>query len=389
MLRRCFQESNPNPCFGMIMPPTTAGSRSSGNDFGTMLEIKSVKMLHDGRSIVETRGTHAFRIMERGTMDGYMVARIERCSFSPLFSGGARASNYFFFGRTKKNKPYRILDYHSIYPDVFGDADSIPSPLPPIITAEFDIQTTPGAASGALTSLTENEPTLPRSYAEEMQQLTDACRAFLAQIQRGAAPWVVQRLNYIYGPMPTDPTHFSYWMALVSIFFSFLSMFGHARMQARHVRPCAIADRDIPPGPADRRYGKGQTFTSELAAASSSVSSALDRAIEQSLVRRRACHGRRTRMKINPDAFAFALGGSRMAALFHDNAGDPVFPTDGCQGLENTKTVSPVRHVVCWCAHRHRWLAHTAPRLSDIFVRVACISFLHPFSLVRFSANTR
>ncbi|KAF8505595.1 LON-domain-containing protein [Russula emetica] len=186
MLRRCFQKSNPNPCFGMIMPPTAAGGRSSGNDFGTMLEIKSVKMLHDGRSMVETRGTYPFRIMERGTMDGYMVARIER-----------------------------ILDYHSIHPDVFGDADSIPSPLPPIITAEVGIQTTPGAVSGALVSLTENEPTSPRSYAEEMQQLLDACRAFLVQIQRGAAPWVVQRLNYIYGPMPTDPTHFSYWMAMV------------------------------------------------------------------------------------------------------------------------------------------------------------------------------
>ena len=49
----------------------------------------------------------------------------------------------------------------------------------------------------------------------------------------------------------------------------------------------AIADRDTTyiTGPADRRYGKGQTFTDEIAAASSSVGSALDRAIEQSLVR--------------------------------------------------------------------------------------------------------
>ena len=102
MLRRCFQGSNPNPCFGMIMPPTPDGGRSSGNDFGTMLEIKSVKMLHDGRSMVETRGIYPFRIMERGTMDGYMVARIERCSFSLFFNGSARASNYSFFGLTKK-----------------------------------------------------------------------------------------------------------------------------------------------------------------------------------------------------------------------------------------------------------------------------------------------
>lgn len=102
MLRRCFQKSNTNPSFGMIMPPTVAGGRSSGNDFGTMLEIKSVKMLHDGRSIVETRGTYPFRIMERGTMDGYMVARIERCTFSLYFNGGARASDYSFFGQTQK-----------------------------------------------------------------------------------------------------------------------------------------------------------------------------------------------------------------------------------------------------------------------------------------------
>jgi len=93
MLRRCFQQPNPNPCFGMIMPPTAAGGRSSGNDFGTMLEIKSVKLLPDGRSMVEARGTYIFRIMERGTMDGYMVARIERCSSSSFFNGGGRASN--------------------------------------------------------------------------------------------------------------------------------------------------------------------------------------------------------------------------------------------------------------------------------------------------------
>ncbi len=227
------------------------------------------------------------------------------------------------------------MDYHSIYPDVSGDADSIQSPLPPIIiaetaeTAEVDIQTTPGAASGARESLIENMSNSPRSYAEEMQQLANACRTFLVQIQLGAAPWVVQRLNYILGPMPADPIHFSYWMAMVSIFFSFLSMLGgHPRSrackQARHVRPCAIADRDEPTGPADRRYGKGQTFTDEIAATSSPVSCALDRTIEQSLVRRRTHHGRRTRMRIDPDEFA--LGGSRMAALFHDNCWRPRLP---------------------------------------------------------------
>ena len=114
-------------------------------------------------------------------------------------------------------------------------------------------------------------------------------------------------------------------------------------MQARHVRTCATADQANPTGPADRRYGKGQTFTGEVAAASSSVSSALDRAIEQSLVRRKACHGRRTRIIIDPDTFA--LGGSRMAALFRDNCWRPWLPRRTISGLRVDNSVSPVRHV--------------------------------------------
>lgn len=79
MLRRCLE--SPKPAFGMIMPPRAAPSPNdpgNGNDYGTMLEIRSVQMLPDGRSIVETWGTHRFRILERGALDGYMVGRIER-----------------------------------------------------------------------------------------------------------------------------------------------------------------------------------------------------------------------------------------------------------------------------------------------------------------------
>lgn len=41
------------------------------------------------------------------------------------------------------------------------------------------------------------------------------CRAFLDRLQRGAAPWVVQRLSSTYGEMPSDPALFSFWVALV------------------------------------------------------------------------------------------------------------------------------------------------------------------------------
>lgn len=74
MLRRCLE--SPTPRFGIIMPPKTA-STSVNMDFGTMLEIRQVKMLHDGRSLVHTWGVSRFRVLERGTLDGYMVGRVE------------------------------------------------------------------------------------------------------------------------------------------------------------------------------------------------------------------------------------------------------------------------------------------------------------------------
>jgi Lon protease-like protein len=49
-------------------------------EYGTMHEI-SVQMLPDGRSLVETYGSFWLRILERGSLDGYTVGRIERYVF--------------------------------------------------------------------------------------------------------------------------------------------------------------------------------------------------------------------------------------------------------------------------------------------------------------------
>lgn len=47
------------------------------------------------------------------------------------------------------------------------------------------------------------------------EELMSVCRGFLDQLRQGTAPWVVQRLNNTYGPMPTDANSFSFWVALV------------------------------------------------------------------------------------------------------------------------------------------------------------------------------
>lgn len=134
----------------------------------------------------------------------------------------------------------RIVDYPSLYPDVPGDPHSIPPPiLQTAANTEADVQATTGTASSAPAASGSGPP---RSYAQETQELVDLCLAFLDQIQRGAAPWVVQRLNrlnHIYGPMPTDPAYFSFWMAMVSTCF-FLPIFEWCGRSLT----CVMADRE-------------------------------------------------------------------------------------------------------------------------------------------------
>jgi hypothetical protein len=45
------------------------------------------------------------------------------------------------------------------------------------------------------------------------QELMAICHSFLSQLRQ--APWVVQRLNNAHGPMPSDISSFSFWVAIV------------------------------------------------------------------------------------------------------------------------------------------------------------------------------
>ncbi|KAJ7507832.1 PUA-like domain-containing protein [Mycena galericulata] len=143
MLRRCLEQRV--PAFGMVMPARQgagAGVVAAQPDYGTMLEVRSVQMLADGRSMVETWSTFRFRILERGTLDWL---------------------------HRRPHRAHRRL-----------------SPTPP------------------------SSPPLPPTPS--------SCRyapPFSTSLRRGTAPWVVQRLNNVYGAPPTDPAAFAYWVALV------------------------------------------------------------------------------------------------------------------------------------------------------------------------------
>ena len=47
------------------------------SDYGTMLEIRDIQYFPDGRSVVDTMGGRRFKVLERGTKDGYATAKVE------------------------------------------------------------------------------------------------------------------------------------------------------------------------------------------------------------------------------------------------------------------------------------------------------------------------
>jgi len=71
----------------MIRRAMEAGTREFGmctnspdkafSDYGTMLEIRDIQYFPDGRSVVDTMGGRRFKVVDRGTKDGYSTATVE------------------------------------------------------------------------------------------------------------------------------------------------------------------------------------------------------------------------------------------------------------------------------------------------------------------------
>ncbi|OJT03725.1 LON peptidase N-terminal domain and RING finger protein 1 [Trametes pubescens] len=235
-----------------------------------MLAIRNVQMLPDGRSLVETWGTWRFRVMERGTLDGYMVARIERIEdYEEELDDTAIAPE-------DPSEDDERQDPAEVGPD---DVGAMQTPLGgravggTTATAQVEeqheaavraqlgdaataaqtasilvSQSRPGAIhASSSTSLAESNsssshghspptsqdepvaskaknpaasgagamPTSPQSPRPPTNaELMAKCHAFIDQMREGT-PWVVQHLNNNYVPMPSDAASFSFWMALV------------------------------------------------------------------------------------------------------------------------------------------------------------------------------
>lgn len=190
MLRRIMEDQTFR--FGAI---ASSRASSEGMQYGTMLELKSVQMIPDGRSIVHCVGTWRFRTLEKGMLDGYVVARVER------------VEDY-------DEEVEREVDRaHGVRDDDAPEESEVPAPLltppslPPTPSNPFPTTLSASSLPPSSAAPSQPEPTIPDLMAK--------CMAFVEQLRSGSAPWVVQRLDTTYGEMPSSPYEFSFWIAAV------------------------------------------------------------------------------------------------------------------------------------------------------------------------------
>lgn len=128
--------------------------------YGTVLQIQRIEMFPDGRCLLETTGTHRFRVLDYTMRDGYMVGQIQRIDDVPLSEEEAVEA------RETSTEP------------VAGDD-----------TNQLDTISTQGLLQIGLD--------------------------FIQVARQRSAHWLHERILAAYGQPPTDAATFPYWFASV------------------------------------------------------------------------------------------------------------------------------------------------------------------------------
>ena len=130
--------------------------------YGTLLQIESLEMLPDGRSLIETRGVSRFKVLETGMLDGYIVAKTQTIDDISL--------------NEEENREIQECT-NAVVPPTSG-------------------------ASPPLESLST-------------QDLLQLALDFINKRRNESEPWLHERILAAYGQPPNDPAIFPYWFACV------------------------------------------------------------------------------------------------------------------------------------------------------------------------------
>jgi Lon protease-like protein len=195
MIRRVIDGDG---CFGMILHnPNRRPQGDLGDipfyEYGTLLSIRNVASLPDGRSLLETIGTSRFRVRRHGQLDGYQVGAIERIDdVSTDEEEAIEASEIAQAATNVRNESGGNLP--TVEP---SDNDTVRSPV-------------------NSTSSDSNEPhNLKDLNAMSTVSLMAEATAYVGDMRAQSAPWLKLRVIMTYGECPTDPVMFVWWFASI------------------------------------------------------------------------------------------------------------------------------------------------------------------------------
>lgn len=181
MIRRAYQSESRS--FGMLlfnpgMVPQADLGAVPFYEYGTMLQIANVHLLPDGRSLIETVGTTRFRVLRHGSLDGYLVGKVERIDDVSIAAEEALEA-----AETASSARHFSAQDH------FGAPPHHTNPRQPLTAAELDYLPT--------------------------RDLMEIGTSFVKRMREQSAPWLNSRVFQAYGECPTDPALFAWWFASI------------------------------------------------------------------------------------------------------------------------------------------------------------------------------
>jgi hypothetical protein len=225
MLARVLQQSP--PMFGMVGYHDSVRNREKRKnqhgyvETGTMLEVISVQMTADGRSVVELTGRWRFEV-ERATVhaDGYLTGDLRRVD-------DVSTPEEEDIEATERARYEYLLD-ELLAPDSPNsttheedDSDEDGTETPEKHSSKASpISSLPSAS--VVDPLGQRSQTLPDPPPIEVLPalstiaLYEICTSFIKQMQTASASWLHRNVLASVGPMPeNDPALFTWWFVSV------------------------------------------------------------------------------------------------------------------------------------------------------------------------------
>ncbi|RFU35858.1 hypothetical protein B7463_g495, partial [Scytalidium lignicola] len=191
MIRRAMESGDRK--FGML--PYNSSHEIQGElgavhfcQYGTLLRIVSMHLLSDGRSLIETVGVSRFKVIQHGTLDGYLIGKVERLDDISL-----AAEESLEAAETSENPPATQSNQPNLSAQNLFNAPPHHDPY-----EEHSVQLT-----------------LDEIDSMPTQGLMDVGVAFVKRMKEQRAPWLYRREVQVYRDCPTDPALFPWWFASV------------------------------------------------------------------------------------------------------------------------------------------------------------------------------